>query len=124
MTGSTKCASTRARASRALGWLLCAMTITVLLMLGFGLPDTPAQPYPRGAGVIGKQHPQLHADFNDRFTATRTERAADVVVNSVVFRSSGESLTTVGRYIERASRFTEPALFVLALLAIRGRLKR
>ncbi|WP_386447909.1 pentapeptide repeat-containing protein [Streptomyces ovatisporus] len=112
------------RAARAVGWLLCAMTATVLLMVGFGLPDTPAQPYPPGAGVIGKQNPRLHADFPDRFTTARAQKAADVVINSVVFRSSGQSLTTVGRYTEMASRFTEPILLALALLAVRGRVKR
>ncbi|WP_345744338.1 hypothetical protein [Streptomyces sp. ODS28] len=112
------------RASRALGWLLCAMTATVLLMMGFGLPDTPARPFPPGAGVIGHQDPRLHARFPDRFTATRAHQAADVVVNSVVFRSSGRDLTTAGRYTEMASRFTEPILLALALLAVRGRVKR
>jgi hypothetical protein len=112
------------RASRALGWLLCAMTATVLLMTGFGLPDTPAKPYPPAAGVIGKQNPRLQADFADRFTGARAHKAADVVVNSVVFRSSGQALTTTGRYTEMASRLTEPILLALALLAVRGRVKR
>ncbi|SCK45636.1 Pentapeptide repeat-containing protein [Streptomyces sp. WMMB 714] len=112
------------RAARAIAWLLAAMTATVLLMTGFGLPDSPARPYPRGAGVIGKQNPQLRADFPDRFTTARAQKAADVVINSVIFRSSGQSLTTAGRYTEMASRFAEPALLTLALLAIRGRLKR
>jgi uncharacterized protein YjbI with pentapeptide repeats len=112
------------RASRALGWLLGAMTVTVLLMVGFGLPDTPAKPYPSSAGVIGKQNPQLHAEFPDRFTTARTHKAADVVINSVVFRSSGQHLTTAGRYTEMASRLIEPILLALALLAVRGRVKR
>ncbi|GHE55551.1 hypothetical protein GCM10018785_26170 [Streptomyces longispororuber] len=112
------------RASRALSWLLAAMTATVVLMLGFGLPDTPAEAFPPDAGVIGKQNPELHAAFTDRFTAARAQKAADVVVNSVVFRSSGQDLTTAGRYTEMASRLTEPVLLALALLAVRGRVKR
>ncbi|WP_246259005.1 pentapeptide repeat-containing protein [Streptomyces typhae] len=112
------------RASRALGWLLAAMTTTVVLMIGFGLPDTPAEAFPPGARVIGKQNPKLHAAFTDRFTAARAQKAADVVVNSVIFRSSGQDLTTTGRYTEMASRLTEPALLALALLAVRGRVKR
>ncbi|GAA0990895.1 hypothetical protein GCM10009576_067160 [Streptomyces rhizosphaericus] len=47
-----------------------------------------------------------------------------VVVNSVVFRSSGQDLTTTGTYTEMASRPTEPVLLGLAALAIRGRVKR
>lgn len=112
------------RASRAIGWLLGAMAATVLLMMAVGLPDTPAKPHPPGAGVIGKQDPGLHAAFAERFTGARAQKAADVVVNSVVFRSSGQDLTTAGRYTEMASRFTEPVLLGLAALAIRGRVKR
>ncbi|MFD0448956.1 hypothetical protein [Streptomyces rhizosphaericus] len=46
------------------------------------------------------------------------------MVNSVVFRSSGQDLTTTGTYTEMASRPTEPVLLGLAALAIRGRVKR
>ncbi|MGP3974421.1 pentapeptide repeat-containing protein [Streptomyces sp. 8N114] len=112
------------RATRALGWLLAAMAATIVLMMGFGLPDTPAKPYPPGAGVIGRQNPQVHAAFPDRFTGARAQKAVDVVINSVVFRSSGQDLTTAGRYTEMASRFAEPVLLALALLAVRGRVKR
>jgi len=83
-----------------------------------GLSEVPSE------GLVGKQNPELHAHFPDRFTTARTHKAADVVINSVVFRSSGQQLTTVGRYTEMASRFTEPILLALALLAVRGRVKR
>ncbi|MET7933075.1 hypothetical protein [Streptomyces sp. NPDC005322] len=112
------------RASRALGWLACAMTATVLLMMGIGLPDTPARPYPSGSGLLGAQPPTLHRPFDERFTAARAHKAAEVVLNSVVFRSSGPGLTRAGGYVEKASRLTEPALLGLAVLAIRGRLRR
>jgi hypothetical protein len=46
------------------------------------------------------------------------------VVNSVVFRSSGQDLTTAGTYTEMASRFAEPVLLALAPLAIRNRVRR
>ncbi|WP_413812543.1 hypothetical protein [Streptomyces sp. OE57] len=88
--------------------------------MGLGLPDTPTRPYPPGAGVIGKQDPRPHAAFPDRFTGARAQKAADIVVNSVVFRPSGRDLTTAGRYTEMASRFAEPVLLALALLAVRG----
>lgn len=48
----------------------------------------------------------------------------NVTLNSVVFRSSGQDLTTAGTYIEMASRLTEPVLLGLAVLAIRNRVKR
>ncbi|MEV6109832.1 pentapeptide repeat-containing protein [Streptomyces sp. NPDC051940] len=112
------------RATRALAWLGAAMTATILLLLGFGLPDTPAEPYPADAGVIGAQDPALRRPFTERFTPARAQKAADVVINSVVFRSSGQDLTTPGRYIEMTSRLTEPILLGLAALAVRGRIKR
>jgi hypothetical protein len=60
----------------------------------------------------------------DRFTGERFEKALSVTFNSVVFRSSGQDLTTAGTYIEMASRCSEPVLLGLAVLAIRGRVKR
>ncbi|MFG1808275.1 hypothetical protein [Streptomyces sp. NPDC049040] len=44
--------------------------------------------------------------------------------HSVIFRSSGKDLTTAGTYTEMASRLTEPVLLGLAVLAVRGRIKR
>ncbi|MEU1934356.1 pentapeptide repeat-containing protein [Streptomyces coeruleorubidus] len=119
------------RASRALGWLVLAMMTTVLLMMGFGLPqDSPKQEaigtVPPGGGEvtfeIDKDDPQNPT--YDRFTGKRFEKALSVTLNSVVFRSSGQDLTTAGGYIEMASRFSEPVLLGLAVLAIRGRVKR
>lgn len=112
------------RASRALGWLAGAMLATSLLMLAFGLPDTPAREYPAGTRVVGKQAPALRAPFPARFNEERALKAADVVVNSVVFRASGQSLTRTGAYVEKAARFTGPVLLGLAVLAVRGRVKR
>ena len=47
-----------------------------------------------------------------------------MVINSVVFRSSGQNLTTAGTYTERASHLTEPVLLGLAVLSVRSRVKR
>jgi hypothetical protein len=119
------------RASRALGWLALAMLTTILLMMGVGLPqDSPKQEatgtVPPGGGKvtfeIDKDDPQNPT--HDRFTTKRFEKALSVTLNSVVFRSSGQDLTTAGGYIEMASRFSEPVLLGLAALAIRGRVKR
>ncbi|MFE6178852.1 hypothetical protein [Streptomyces sp. NPDC056464] len=52
------------------------------------------------------------------------EKALNVTLNSVVFRSSGQDLTTAGTYIEMASRVSEPVLLGLAVLAVRNRVKR
>ncbi|MGW2357755.1 pentapeptide repeat-containing protein [Streptomyces phaeofaciens] len=119
------------RASRALGWLGAAMLVTIVLLMGYGLPrDSPKQEAtgtvpPRGGTVtfeIDKADPQNPT--GDWFTGERFEKALNVTLNSVVFRSSGQDLTTVGSYIEMASRLTEPILLGLAVLAVRNRVKR
>ncbi|MEU3616420.1 pentapeptide repeat-containing protein [Streptomyces sp. NPDC006872] len=121
------------RASRAMGWLLVAVAATILLMLGLGLPDSsPRQiatgTVPAGGGrvalTVDKQDPQLTLPADDRFTAERFDQSLQVVLNSVVFRSSGQDLTTWGTYTEMGSRFTEPVLLALAILAMRSRIKR
>ncbi|MEV5526334.1 pentapeptide repeat-containing protein [Streptomyces prunicolor] len=119
------------RASRALGWLAAAMLVTIVLLMGFGLPqDDPKQEatgtVPPGGGrvtfEIGKDDP--HNPTGNRFTGERFEKALNVTLNSVVFRSADQDLTTAGTYIEMASRLAEPVLLGLALLAVRNRVKR
>jgi hypothetical protein len=119
------------RALRALGWLAAAMLITILLLMGFGLPkEGPKQKavgvVPPGGGKITfeieKDDPQNPT--GDRWTGKRFEKALNITLNSVVFRSSGQDLTTAGTYIEMTSRLVEPALLALAVLAVRGRIKR
>ncbi|SOD66938.1 Uncharacterized protein YjbI, contains pentapeptide repeats [Streptomyces zhaozhouensis] len=119
------------RASRALGWLAVSMLATIVLLMGFGLPaSSPKQEAtgtvpPSGGEVtltIDKQPPQNPT--GDRFTSDRFEKALSITLNSVVFRSSGQDLTTAGTYIEMTSRLLEPTLLALAVLAVRGRIKR
>lgn len=119
------------RASRALAWLAAAMFLTIVLLMAFGLAqDTPKQTatgtVPAGGGKvtfeIDKDDPRNPA--GDRFTGKRFEKALNVTLNSVVFRSSGQDLTTAGTYIEMTSRLTEPVLLGLAVLAVRNRVKR
>ncbi len=120
------------RATRALGWLLLAMTATVLAMMLWGVPQD--DPRPRSTGrVTGTSiilttekadpaNPQ--GPYNRRLSAERFDKALRVVINSVVFRSSEQDLTTAGTYIEMTSRILEPALLGLAALAVRSRVKR
>ncbi|MER7983865.1 pentapeptide repeat-containing protein [Streptomyces sp. NPDC095817] len=119
------------RASRALVWLALAMGVTIWAMMLWGLPqDSPKQ---EATGVVppggGKVTFEIHKDdpqnpTGDHFSGERFDKALSVTFNSVVFRSSGEELTTAGGYIEMVSRFSEPVLLGLAALAIRGRVKR
>lgn len=119
------------RASRALAWLGAAMCLTVVLLMAFGLAKgTPKQTatgtVPADGGKvtfeIGKDDPQNPT--GNPFTGERLEKALNVTLNSVVFRSSGQDLTTAGAYIEMTSRLTEPVLLGLAVLAVRNRVKR
>ncbi|MEV8434751.1 pentapeptide repeat-containing protein (plasmid) [Streptomyces sp. HUAS 31] len=119
------------RASRALAWLGATMLVTIVLLMGLGLPQaTPKQEavgtVPAGGGKvtfkIDKEDPQNPT--GNRFTGDRFERALNVTLNSVVFRSSGQDLTTAGTYIEMTSRLAEPVLLGLAVLAVRSRVKR
>ncbi|QIJ62568.1 pentapeptide repeat-containing protein [Streptomyces sp. JB150] len=119
------------RALRALGWLAAAMLITIVLLMSFGLPkEDPKQEatgtVPPGGGKvtfeIDKTEPENPT--GNRFTSERFEKALNVTLNSVVFRSSGQDLTTAGTYIEMTSRFVEPTLLALAVLAVRSRIKR
>ena len=120
------------RASRALGWLLVAMTATVLAMMLWGLPQD--DPKPTSTGTLTGRSLTMTTDtpdavnrkgpYQERLSTERFEKSLRVVVNSVIFRSSGQDLTTIGTYTEMASRLTEPVLLGLAVLAIRGRVKR
>ncbi|MCT2589654.1 pentapeptide repeat-containing protein [Streptomyces sp. N2-109] len=120
------------RASRALACLLGAMAVTVLAMMLWGIPKDV--PKPATTGHLTEQDISLTTDnaapvnpsgpLRTRLTSERWEKSLRIVVNSVVFRSSGQDLTTTGIYTEMACRLTEPVLFGLAALAVRGRVKR
>ncbi|WP_312876614.1 hypothetical protein [Streptomyces bohaiensis] len=107
------------------------MALTVALLMGFGLPAQDPAPTTTGT-VQGEKvdlttknpDPVLNTAMTDRASWDRAEKATRVAVNSVVFRSSGQNLTTPGTYIEMASRLFEPTLLALGILAIRGRIKR
>lgn len=108
------------------------MTATVMGMMLWGLPTN--DPKPESTGTVTGQYIRLTTDtptpvnpvgpLHQRVSTKRCEKSLRVVVNSVIFRSSGQNLTTRGTYIEMASRLTEPVLLGFAALAIRGRVKR
>jgi uncharacterized protein YjbI with pentapeptide repeats len=122
------------RATRALAWLGVAMAATLAVMMLWGLPTDDPKPTTTGRQVTAGQKIVLTTDTPDpvnptgplieRVTTERWERSLRVVINSVVFRSSGQGLTTTGTYTEMTSRLAEPVLLGLAVLAIRSRVKR
>ncbi|MFK4122473.1 hypothetical protein [Streptomyces longwoodensis] len=83
------------------------MLLTIVLLMAFGFAqDTPKQTatgtVPAGGGKvtleIDKDDP--YNPTSDRFTGQRFENALNVTLNSVVFRSSEQDLTTAGTHIE------------------------
>ncbi|MEV6314863.1 pentapeptide repeat-containing protein [Streptomyces sp. NPDC051776] len=122
------------RASRALAWLAAAMTATVATMMLWGIPVDAPKPTTTGPQVHVGETLNLVTEAPDpvnptgplmqRATTERFEKALRVVINSVIFRSSGQDLTTAGTYTEMASRLGEPVLLGLAVLAVRSRVKR
>jgi hypothetical protein len=122
------------RATRALAWLGAAMAVTIAVMVLWGLPADDLKPTTTGRQVAIGQKVVLTTDtpdpinptgpLTDRITTERFEKSLRVVINSVVFRSSGQDLTTAGTYTEMTSRIAEPVLLGLAVLAVRSRIKR
>ncbi|MFF3751503.1 pentapeptide repeat-containing protein [Streptomyces sp. NPDC002018] len=120
------------RATRALLWLLASITVTLVVMMLWGVPGD--DPRPVSTGTVTGRQVELTTDTPDpvnptgplqeRLSTERFERSLRVVVNSVIFRSSGQDLTTVGTYSEMTSRLVEPVLLGLAVLTVRGRIKR
>ncbi|MFJ3421922.1 pentapeptide repeat-containing protein [Streptomyces sp. NPDC086082] len=122
------------RALRALVWLGVAMAVTVAVMVLWGLPVDDPKPTITGRQAAVGQRVVFTTDTPDpvnptgplpeRVTAERGEAALRVVINSVIFHSSGQDLTTTGTYAEMISRLAEPVLLGLAVLAVRNRVKR
>ena len=75
-----------------------------------------------------RRHPPNHgtssAATGQQWTAQRTGTALQVTLDSVVFRTTDQPLTTAGIWTTTAARILGPVLLALALLAIRNRIKR
>ncbi|MET9895276.1 pentapeptide repeat-containing protein [Streptomyces sp. NPDC006465] len=122
------------RAVRALAWLGAAMAATVAVMVLWGLPGDDPKPTTTGRqAAVGQRVLLLTSTpapvnptgpLTERVSTERGEKALRVVINSVIFRSSGQDLTTTGTYTEMLSRLAEPALLGLVVLAVRNRVKR
>ncbi|MFJ9460810.1 pentapeptide repeat-containing protein [Kitasatospora sp. NPDC101447] len=117
------------RALRAVCWLTVTMALTVGLLMAFGLPPAPGPTQQstltvRPIGLSTAPVDPSGAAPSSWLTLPRFERGTRTALNSAVFRSAGEGLTTIGTYIEMVSRFAEPVLLLLALLAVRNRVKR
>lgn len=122
------------RASRAIGWLLMALAATVTVMMLWGLPQETPKPTTTGRQVEAGHSLTLVTDtpdpvnprgpLADRLTSERFSKALHVTLESGLFRSSGQNLTTIGTGAELVFRFIAPFLLALAVLSVRGRVKR
>ncbi|MFJ4748334.1 pentapeptide repeat-containing protein [Streptomyces albogriseolus] len=120
------------RAARALTWLVLAMTVTVFVTMLWGLPKTDPDPVSEGTAdgrritLTTRKPTPVDPDgpYARRLSGERFEKSLRVVTNSVIFRASGQDLTTTGTYVEMAARLVEPGLLALAVLAVRSRVKR
>ncbi|WP_328448231.1 pentapeptide repeat-containing protein [Streptomyces sp. NBC_00386] len=117
------------RALRAVSWLVATMVLTVVLLMMFGLPAAPGPTQHSTLTVkpIGLSTAPVDPSGvapKNWLTLPRLDRATRTAMDSAVFRSPGEGLTTIGTYVEMASRFAEPILLILALMAVRNRVKR
>ena len=92
------------RASRALAWLLASLVAATLVLAEWGLHES---------GTAA----------NWSFPA-RLGTAVLVAVEGAVFRTSEQQLTYTGQLIQDFLRFAGPVFLGLALLSIRGRVKR
>jgi hypothetical protein len=110
------------------------MAVTIAAIVLWGLPADDPSPTTTGRQVAVGQKIVFTTDTPDpvnptgplieRVTTERLEKSLRVVINSVIFRSSGQDLTTTGTYTEMTSRLAEPVLLGLAVLAVRSRVKR
>jgi hypothetical protein len=117
------------RASRALAWLLGVLVLATVLLAAVGL-EQPVPVSTVQATITGSPPNQTirfqapaAALANPPFGAW-VGTAAVVAVEGAVFRASEQQLTYVGRLIQATLRFVGPILLALAVLSIRGRVKR
>jgi hypothetical protein len=117
------------RASRALAWLLGILVLATVLLAAVGLaqPATVSTVQATITGSPPNQTIRLQAPTAAPDTppfGARVGTAALVAVEGAVFRASEQQLTYVGRLIQATLRFVGPILLALAVLSIRGRVKR
>jgi hypothetical protein len=117
------------RASRALGWLLGILVVATVLLAAIGLGQSAAASSIQATIMGTPPHQTIHVETPTTsaviqpFTA-RLGTAALVAIGGAVFRASEQELTYTGRLIQAVLRFVGPVLLGLALLSIRGRVKR
>jgi Pentapeptide repeats (9 copies) len=123
------------RALRSLAALGILAVIVTTALAGWGLAASPPPQHLTGTitsqadnrtrinATLSTAAPRLPA-AGQRWTAQRARTAMEVTLDSVVFRTTDQPLTSAGTWISDAARILGPVLLGLALLALRGRVKR
>jgi len=123
------------RALRSLTALLVVGVIVTTVLVGWGLAAN-APPQDLTGTIISSagNRTRIDATLNtaapqlppapQRWTGQRTRTALEVTIDSIVFRTTDQPLTAAGAWITDAARILGPVLLALALLAVRGRVKR
>ncbi len=122
------------RALRPLAVLGVLGLIVTTILVGWGLAPAPRE-HIVGVVTTTPSHPgQISATLStstprlppaaQRWTAQRTRIAPQVTIDSILFRSTSEPLTTTGIWSTMVARILGPILLALAVLSIRNRVKR
>jgi hypothetical protein len=123
------------RALRSLAALVMLGVIVSAVLVGWGLAATTPSQHLTGTVITTPQHlgridatlgetiPQLPR-ASQRWTRQRIRTALEVTLESIVFRSTDQPLTSTGIWTTDAARILGPVLLALTLLAARNRVKR
>lgn len=116
------------RARRALAWLALLIVLSIGGLTSFGFPQTAKSQAAGGTIVteLGRQPITLNIRQSEpvKPIPDRVEKATEITLNAVIFRSPDADLTTAGRYLNIATRILGPVLLGLSVLAIRNQVKR
>jgi hypothetical protein len=127
------------RALRSLATLVIVGLIVTIMLIGLGLgataPQTTSPQLLTGTVTAVPHKPaKINATINgvaiqlppsgERWTSDRVRTAFEVTVESFVFRSTDQPLTSTGTWITIIARILGPVLLALSLLAVRNRVKR
>jgi hypothetical protein len=127
------------RALRSLGALVIIGLIVTIALIGWGLGATaPITTPPQHLAGTVTTTPHKPAKINavlsgitpelpladQRWTSERAGTALEVTLESFVFRSTDQPLTSAGTWTTIIARILGPVLLALSLLAVRNRVKR
>jgi hypothetical protein len=123
------------RALRSLAALVIVGVAATIVLVGWGLAASTPPQHLSGTVTTSPHNPARIEGMlsttksqpppaSQRWTSQRTRTAAQVTLESIVFRNTAQPLTVVGNWITIAIRILGPVLLALSLLAVRNRVKR